>query len=181
MYSVYDFGDFDSSGKMGNPYLKFLSVVDPDQASADFHQIRGGVSNTNITYIGLSAAAAALSFGLSDNTSQALEIIAKFIPPMLALIAVTCIILIICCVIWLVSFCRKRKARAVARMPRSRAMRPIPLNDTSSYIGEATTPSPSTPHVYEPVSMALTEDTFVPPSPAFHSFDSSKMRPKSFS
>jgi hypothetical protein len=180
VYSVYDFGDFDSSGKMGNPYMKLLSVVDPDQASADFHQIRGGIPRTNITYTGLSAAAAALSFGLSDDTSQALEMIAKFIPPMLALIAVTCIVLIICCIVWFVSFCRKRKARAVPRIPRSRGMPSIPLNDSSSHIGEATTP-PFTSHVYEPVSMALTEDTFVPPSPAFHNFDGGKIRPKSYS
>jgi len=176
VYSVYDFGDFDASGNMVNPYLKFLSLVIPDQASVDFHNVRGGTPNQNITYTGLSEAAL--------QTSQSLGMIVKFIPPMFALVALNSLVLIICCVVWLVSFCRKRRVRAIARIPRSRSsMRPMPLNDTSSYIAEATTPSPSTPlHTYEPVSMALTEDTFVPPTPAFYNSEGRKMqRPKSFS
>lgn len=184
VYSVYDYGDFDASGKMGNPYIKFLSVVNPNQASADFCESRGGTPKTNITYVGLSEAALSLGSSLSDDTSQSLESIAKFIPPILALVALNSLVLIICCIVWLVSFCRKRSARAIARMPRSRTMRPMPLSDTrSSYIADAAISSPSTPpHTYEPVSMALSEDTFVPPSPAFYNSEAGKMgRPKSFS
>jgi len=185
VYSVYDFGDFDASGKMGNPYMKFLSILDPDQASIDFHDIRGGTPNTNITYTGLAAAAILPRYNLSTDASQALETIAKFIPPLLALVALNALILIICCIVWFVSFCRKRKIRAIARIPRSRSsMRPMPLNDASSFITEDPDPTRSARmHTYEPVSMALSEDTFVPPSPAFHNSESGLRygdRPKSF-
>jgi len=185
VYTVYDFGDFDSSGTMGNPYMQFLPIVDPNVASVEFHQSRGGTPNTNISYTGLSEAALALSSSLSDDTSQALGMIAKFIVPMFALIAFNSLILIICCIVWLVSFIRKHRVRGIARIPRSRtlALRSMPMNDTSSYIAEdtASTASPSVPlHTYEPVSMALSEDTFVPPSPAFYN-SQQKMRPKSFS
>lgn len=180
VYSVYDFGDFDESGNMGDPYIKFLSLVDPNNASVEFHQLRGGTPNKNITYTGLSGAALSLSSSLSDDS---LGMIVKFVPPLLALVAFNSLVLIICCIVWLVSFIRKRRLRATARLPPSR-LRSMPMNDTNSYIaGDDPLPSSSSSrlHAYEPVSMALTEDTFVPPSPAFHS-DSSKMqRPKSYS
>ena len=164
---------------MVNPYMQFWSLVDPDQASYEFHQVRGGTPNTNITYIGLSGAALSLGSSFSDDASQT---IVKFIVPMFALVALNSLILIICCIVWLVSFIRKRRVGARIRIPRSRTLRSVPVNDTSSYFAGETTPSPSIPlHAYEPVSMALSEDTFVPPSPAFHSPEGNKMRrPKSF-
>jgi len=176
VYSVYDFGDFDASGKMGDPYMKFLSLVEPNSASADFHKIRGGTPNTNITYTGLSAAAIAPRFDLSVDTSHALETIAKFVPAILAVVALNALVLIICGIVWLVSICRKRKARATPRIPRSRSTRTMPQNDANSYVAGIPM-SPSTPHVYEPVSMALTEDTFVPPSPAFLNSGDGNFRP----
>ena len=176
VYSVYDFGDFDSSRDMGIPYMRFLSLVDPDQASVEFHELRGGSPNQNIVYTGLSGAALSLSSSLSD---ESLEMISKFIPPVLALVAFNSLVIIICCIVWLVSFIRKRRARAIPRLPRSR--RSMPMNDTSSYIaGDDPIPSSSTRlHAYEPVSMALSEDTFVPPTPAFYSESNKMQRPKS--
>jgi saccharopepsin len=182
VYSIYDFGDFDASGKMGDPYMKFLSLIDPNHVSADFHKIRGGTPKTNITYTGLSAAAILPSFNLSVNTSHALETIAKFVPAILALVALNALVLIICCIVWLVSTFRRRNARATPRIPRSRSMRTMPLNDANSYVAGVPSLSSSTPHAYEPVSMALTEDTFVPPSPAFHNSGLRPGdRPKSYS
>ncbi|KDR83745.1 hypothetical protein GALMADRAFT_236101 [Galerina marginata CBS 339.88] len=182
VYSVYDFGDFDSSGQMGDPYIKFLSIVDPDEASVDFTKERGGTPRTNITYVGLNGVSVAPSFSISNDISQSLEMIGKFIPAMLGIVALNALILIVCCLVWLVSFFKKRRVHATARTPRSR-MSPMPMNHRmspmprNSYI--AGTPPPTGPHVYEPVSMALTEDTFVPPSPAFHNFgkEASKLAP----
>jgi saccharopepsin len=181
VYSVYDFGDFDASGNMGNPYMKFLSLVDPNEASLEFHQLRGGTPNKNITYTGLSGAALSLGSSLSDDS---LGMIIKFVPPLLALVAFNSLVLIICCIVWLVSFIRKRRVRAIPRLPHSRTLRSMHMNDTNSYIAgdDPTTPSSSSRlHAYEPVSMALSEDTFVPPSPAFYSDGSKMQRPKSFS
>ncbi|KAF8204971.1 aspartic peptidase A1 [Pholiota molesta] len=168
VYSVYDFGDFDASGQMGNPYMKLLSIIDADEASADFHKSR--------------------------DISGSLELIGKFIPAMLGIVALNALILIVCCIVWLVSFFRKRRLRPVARTPRARmspmppidvrlengnsdeshisGMTPMPLNLRNSYIAG----SPGS-HSYAPVSMALTEDTFVPPSPAFHGFDRKGLQP----
>jgi saccharopepsin len=92
---------------------------------------------------------------------------------MLGIVALNALLLIVCCIVWLVSFIRKRRTRPIARTPMGR-MSPMPPRDPNSM-----TPMPMNsyiaggppPHVYEPVSMAITEDTFVPPTPAFHSFD----------
>ncbi|KIP12708.1 hypothetical protein PHLGIDRAFT_32641, partial [Phlebiopsis gigantea 11061_1 CR5-6] len=72
IYSIYDFGDFDAAGKMGNPYVKLLSLVDPDTASAEFHALRGGTAATNITYNAANSTAGSTSSGgttvaLSDD------------------------------------------------------------------------------------------------------------------
>lgn len=176
VYSLYDFGDFDDSGHMGDPYMKLLSIVDADQASINFHELRGGTPRTNITFVGLDGVSVAPSFSISNDISQSLELIGKFIPAMLGIVALNALILIICCIVWLVSFIRKRRIRPIARTPMGRmspmpprdhnSMSSMPMNPRNSYIAGG--PSP---HVYEPVSMAITEDTFVPPTPAFHSFD----------
>lgn len=174
---------------MGNPYMKLLSIIDADQASIDFTQLRGGVPRTNITYTGLNGISVAPSFSISTDISESLELIGKYIPAMLGIVALNALILIVCCIVWLVSFCRKRKQRAVARVPRARmspmppvdvrlertatgessasGMAPMPMNPRNTYVAG----SPGGQHTYEPVSMAMTEDTFVPPSPAFHGFD----------
>ncbi|KAF4619165.1 hypothetical protein D9613_005082 [Agrocybe pediades] len=188
VYSMYDFGDFDDAGKMGDPYMKFLSIVDPDEGSVDFHKERGGTPRTNITFVGLDGVSVAPSFSISTDISESLELIGKLVPAMLGIVALNALVLIICCIVWLVSFCRKRKLRATPRVPRSRqtptpldsrslaALESMPMNPRNSYI--AGTP-PSSHHQYEPVSMALTEDTFVPPSPAFHKLgrDSTALTP----
>lgn len=166
VYSVYDFGDYDSSGQMGDPYMKFLSIVDPDQGSIDFCNERGCTPRTNVTYAGLNGVTVAPSFSISNDISESLEMIGKWIPAILGVVALNALVLVVCCLVWLVSFIRKRRTRPTARNPRSR-MSPMPLNLRNTYV--AGTPPP-VQHTYEPVSMALTEDTFVPPSPAFHSF-----------
>ena len=157
---------------MGDPYMKFLSIIDPDQGSVDFCKERGCQPKSNITYTGLDGASVAPSFAISNDISESLELIGKWIPAILGIVALNALVLIIVCIVWLITLCRKRKARSTARTPRSR-MSPMPRNYRNTYIPG----SPQTPHVYEPVSMALTEDTFVPPSPAFFGKDGSKLSP----
>jgi predicted aspartyl protease len=175
VYSVYDFGDFDESGKMGNPYMKLMSIIDPDEASVDFHQSRGGQPKTNITYQGLNGAAAMPSFNISQDISSSLERIGRYIPAMLAVVALNALILVILAIAGAIIYCRRRRSSARPRAARGR-MSPMPMNPRHSYVAGSGLPPPH-PHVYEPVSMALTEDTFVPPSPAFHSLDGATMRP----
>ncbi|TFK43535.1 aspartic peptidase domain-containing protein [Crucibulum laeve] len=189
VYSVYDFGDFDSSGKMGNPYMKLLSIIDPDEASIDFHKIRGGTPRTNITFTGLDGVSVAPSFSISNDISASLERIGTYLPAMLGIVALNALILIVLSIAGFIVYCRKQKRRGAGsrtrtpveaplslgtRTPMGR-MSPMPMNTRNSYIA-GVDPSHQPPHVYEPVSMALTEDTFIPPSPAFH-LDGSKLQP----
>lgn len=171
VYSVYDFGDFDSAGKMGDPYVKLLSIVDPDEASIDYHLARGGSPKKNITYTGLDGVSIAPSFSISTDISESLDMIGKYMPAMLAVVGFNALILIVGVIVWLVMLIRRRRRRSTARVPRARtgassraesnradSLRP------NSYIAGMMSPQA---HSYEPVSMALTEDTFIPPSPAF--------------
>jgi hypothetical protein len=66
---------------------------------------------------------------------------------------------------------RRRSGRIQRRGTRGReGLSPMPMNPISSYTPGGHSSS-GMPIAYEPVSMALTEDTFVPPSPAFHKLD----------
>ncbi|KAF9009070.1 aspartic peptidase domain-containing protein [Cyathus striatus] len=181
VYSVYDFGDFDESGKMGNPYMKLLSIVDPDEASIDFHNARGGTPRTNITFTGLNGISVAPSFSISNDISSSLERIGKYLPIMLGIVALNALVLIVLAIAGLVMCCRRLRKRKNTglrtRTPLGRTS-PMPMNPRSTYVAGYGRPDT---HVYEPVSMALTEDTFVPPSPAFHADGGSRPgdRPKS--
>ncbi|KAF5363696.1 hypothetical protein D9756_000629 [Leucocoprinus leucothites] len=173
VYAVYDFGDYDDKGVMGDPYMQFLSIINPDDASVDFHKIRGGEPKSNITYVGLNGTANAPSFFISDNVSESLEMISRFVPAMLGIIALNTLILLGILISGLCYWMKKRRLRRYdgVRTPRGTRgrMTPMPLDTTPSYVaGEQSSAVPAT---YQPVSMALTEDTFVPPSPAFHKFD----------
>lgn len=169
--------------------MRFLPVFNPDEASVDFHSIRGGTPKQNITYVGLQGTANSPSFFISDDVSEALEMITKFIPAVLGIVALNALVLI-CLVVGGLSYWMKRRrlrrservrgGSGQARNVRGR-LSPMPLNNIPSYIA-GDQGSPSTPVAYHPVSMALSEDTFVPPAPAFHKFDNSSQlsdRPKS--
>lgn len=184
VYAVYDFGDYDDKGVMGDPYMRFLPIVNPDEASVDFHNIRGGTPKHNITYVGLQGTANAPSFFISDDVSESLDMIKKFIPALLGIVALNALILIVLVIGGLFYWMKKRRLRRSDRVRGgtggTRGIRgrlsPMPLNNIPSYVaGEQG--SPSTPVVYQPVSMALTEDTFVPPAPAFHKFDNNSLQP----
>jgi len=168
---------------MSNPYIQFLSLVDPDEASADFHKQRGGEPNQNITYVGLSEAAIAPSFFISDDVSETIVLMGKLVPTMLGIIALNTIILVVLLTGGLCFWMKRRHSRrfeGTRRQIRGR-MAPMALETTSNY-DISHEQSTTAPAAYQPVSMALTEDTFVPPSPAFYNFEGGKHpsdRPKS--
>lgn len=178
LYTVYDFGDFDSTGTtMGNPYMQLLALVDPNAASTEFHKARGGTASGNITYnaqnvssSSTSATAAAASGGtsveLSDELSSTLNKLQGYLPALLAVMALNALVLLVLAGAGIAYMCRRRGKARARRNPgrQSGAASPMPLQRTSSFGmpgGSGDT------HIYQPVSMALTEDTFVPPSPAF--------------
>jgi hypothetical protein len=189
VYSIYDFGDYDSSNQMGNPYVKLLSLVDPNDASADFHQVRGGTPSTNITYnaSGGSSDSPSAVITLSDKVAKSLNLVAILIPAMLAVMALNALVILIIIIAGLVYCRRRKKSGNVGRMTNSlrrtlrnrrmsgnfHRMSAMPTNPTISVTGE---PEPN--HPYEPVSMAMTEDTvFNTPTTAFHKWEGVTMRP----
>lgn len=176
VYSVYDFGDFDASGKMGNPYIKLLSLVDPNEASSEFASIRGAVARDNITYNAANSTATTgrTTVSLSDDITDTLHKVSVYFPAVLAIMALNALVILLLGVAAIIYICRRRGGVSSARTRRTkgRAATPMPLEpilSTGSYVD----PRSSTAHMYEPVSMALTEDTFVPPTPAFHTYEGS--------
>lgn len=165
MYSLYDFGDFDSNEKMGDPYIKLLSLTDPDAASAAFCSSRTCTPRTGITYKTSSNThdGPVMSVSVSGSTAEALQKFTTWFPAMLGIMALNALVLLGLLILGLVLTIRKcRTKKARARHPATR-----PLRDSSG--GQN--------HTYEPVSMAMTEDTMVPPMPAFHKFEGSSLRP----
>jgi saccharopepsin len=189
IYSIYDFGDFDASGNMGDPYVKLLSLVDPNKASAEFHQLRGGVAATNITYNAANTTAGQVSGGvttvsLSNEMINTINQLGTYIPVLLAIMALnalTVIVLVLGALVYV--YRRRNRARARKNPGRAMAVMPLstmPLNQTSSFSMSSPGGDADAHGVYQPVSMALTDDTFVPPSPAFQKEGSgSPLRPMS--
>ncbi|KAG2152238.1 aspartic peptidase domain-containing protein [Suillus cothurnatus] len=154
VYTVYDFGDFVSSGAMGNPYIQMLSLVNPDQASVEFHDVRGGTPQNNITYNVSSGGSGSTTVTLSTDVADTIDKLSKYLPAMLAVMALNALVLVVLSIVALILLHPGR-------------LSPMPMNITK-------------PHTYQPVSMALTEDTlFAPPSPAFKGESRPGDRPKS--
>jgi hypothetical protein len=79
--------------------------------------------------------------------------IVALVPAMLGIMALNAVVLITLIIFGILFFCRKRKTKATTRKTRGR-LSPMPMDPRNSYIAG---PQPQ-PHVYEPVSMALTDD-----------------------
>ncbi|KAF7301671.1 Acid protease [Mycena indigotica] len=154
-YSLYDFGDFDASKRMADPYVKLLDLVDPIKASKDFHAARGGNGATNITYnVANSTANTASSVSVSSDVNDTLNKIVMFLPAMLGIMALNAAVLIALIIFGIVFMCRKqRKTKATSRKIRGRST-PLQIDPRNSYVAGA---DPQ-PHAYAPVSMAVTED-----------------------
>jgi hypothetical protein len=187
VYSVYDFGDFDASGKMGNPYLKFLSLVDPNAASKDFATARGSVARTNISYNAVNSAAAPsgrTTVSLSDTITNTLNKINTYFPIMLAIVGLNALVILLLVIAAFIYICRRRSGLSAKNRRTARRLTPMPLGamstDSFSPLPRGSMQSHSSPHAYEPVSMALTDDTFVPPSPAFHQTEGGRLKARTF-
>lgn len=162
IYTLYDFGDFNSSGSMGDPYVQMLALVDPDQASAEFHSVRGGTPNTNITYNVSNSPSGSTTVSLSTQVATAIDTLSNFLPVILGLMALNTLILIALSIAGIVLLCKRRRRNARGRKTPGR-LSPMPMGHLPGEI--------PLPHTYQPVSMALTEDTlFAPPTPGFKTF-----------
>ncbi|KAH8999035.1 acid protease [Lactarius akahatsu] len=171
VYSVYDFGDFDASGNMGAPYVKLLSIVDPNQASKDFAAARGTVARTNITYNAANStiATSGTTVSLSDDITNTLKKINTYFPIMLAILGLNAVVILLLAIAAFIYLFRRRNRPLQLAAMSTDTFAPPPESLQSG----------TSRHNYQPVSMALTDDTFVPPSPAFHQDGSSGSKVRS--
>jgi len=164
IYSVYDFGDFDSKGKMGNPFVKLLPLIDPNEASADFARIRGSQPRTNITYnVASPQVIGAASDGVTGSGAT-LDRLDTLIPIMLGVMGLNALVLLALIIFGIVYICRRKKSRAARRARRQEAT-PMPMSSMDNV--EAAEPT----HQYEPV-MDDVDDQPAHHSPSIHSFNS---------
>lgn len=188
VYSVYNFGDFDTSGNMGAPHVQLLSIVDPDQASTEFAAERGTVARTNITYTAANltlATSGSTTVSLSDDLANTLNKINTYFPIMLAILGLNAIVILLLAIAAFIYLFRRRRNGPLARNRRQARPLQLEVMSTDTFTPPFTPPSASLQrgtmhHAYQPVSMALTEDTFVPPSPAFHNGGSGGSKARSF-
>lgn len=165
IYALYDFGDFNSSGNMGDPYVQLLALIDPVQASVEFHNVRGGTPNTNITYNVSDSGSGSTTVTLSTDVATALENLSKYLPAILGVMALNALVLIVLVIVGIVLLCRRRGKNLRARKTPGR-LSPMPMGNPSVAVDSGF--PRDVPHTYQPVSMALSEDTlFVPPTPGF--------------
>ena len=166
---------------MGNPYVKLLSLTEPNEASAEFVSVRGGTARTNITYNVANAGSSSGSTTVSVSSSVAdkLSDLVDYIPAVLAIMALNAIALLVIAVVGVVFMCKRRR-RKNSKKDRSLLLDnrvPTPFPGSSNQGG-------SSEHEYERVSTHVPsneqgpEDApFAPPAPAFHSFEGDTLRP----
>ena len=122
---------------------------------------------------------AATTVSLSDTVAEILTKVGTWFPAILALLALNAIVLLALAVVALVMCCRRKKP-AGGSSPRMRT-RSVLGRSSPMPMGESTSFGAGQGHVYEPVSMALTEDTlFGPPSPGYKDGAKGFKRPQSY-
>jgi len=151
IYTVYDFGDFDSNKNMGDPYVRLWSLINGSDASEEFHQVRGGTpNNTFLTNDNVNAASAnANTFSSNSSTSSGPDVsdlqskvdkLMKWAPYALGLLGVNVLVLLVVLIATIVGCIRRRKAPAGP----SGSFIPLPLAGANQ-------------HQYRPVSLASVE------------------------
>jgi saccharopepsin len=162
VYSLYDFGDFVSDGKMGDPFVKLLPLTDPNEASGDFAKFRGSQPRTNITYNLASPEVIGTASDSVSATQDTLDKLNSLIPIMLGVMGLNALVLLTLIILAIVYFCRKNKSRAARRARRQSPLR-MPLGSVNNV--EAAEPT----HQYEPV---VNDEQQIPQSPSAHSLHS---------
>ena len=147
---------------MGDPFVKLLPLTDPNEASAEFAQIRGSQPRTNITYNVASPEVIGAASGDVSASQDVLNKLNTLIPIMLGVMGLNALVLLTLVIVAIVYICRKRRSRAARRTKRQSTL-PMQMG---SMIPEAAEPT----HQYEPV---MNDEQQIPQSPSVHSFHSS--------
>lgn len=147
---------------MGDPFVKLLPLIDPNEASGDFARVRGSQPRTNITY---NVASQAVVGSASDSVSASqttMDRLDTLIPIMLGVMGLNALVLLTLIILAIVYICRKKKSRA-ARRARRQSPPPVPMGSMNDVEAAERT------HRYEPV---MNDERQMPQSPSVHSLHS---------
>ena len=110
---MYDFGDFDSKGNMGAPYVQLLSLVDITEAAAEFQQLRGGTVNVQVANGSPSPSVS------TEGSSDQIEKLVSMIPILFAIAGTNGLILLVLLIgaIWFCCSRKRNKKTKVAPLP----------------------------------------------------------------
>ena len=162
---------------MGDPYgIQLLSLVDPNlNAPTEFHKVRGSSTERNIvdkaqvvSQTGAAASGGTATVSVSANFVDTFDKLQAYIPSILGTTALNALVVLVLAVAGIVYMYRRRTRARTRKNPGRNT--PMPLTRPSSYVAHWALhqdPGLDALGAYQPVSMALTEDTFVSPSPAF--------------
>ena len=149
---------------MGDPFVKLLPLIDPNEASADFARIRGSQPRTNITYnVASPQVIGAASDGVS-SPDAILDRLNTLLPIMIGVMGLNAVVLLTLVILGIVYICRKKRSRA-ARRARKQGATPMPMSSMNNVEGAEPT------HQYEPV---VNDEQQTPHSPSVYSFPSTQ-------
>ena len=138
MYTVFGYGDFMSSGQMDSPYLQLWSLVNGSEASAEFHQVRGGdsestfVSNDNVNAPSSSNSSSSnTGSSTSDITDLQTKVnrLYKWAPLAIGVAGLNILIMLVVLIVSIAGCIRRRRSdRSIAS---SGSFVPLPLGASS--------------------------------------------------
>ncbi|KAG8908476.1 hypothetical protein FRC00_011184, partial [Tulasnella sp. 408] len=172
LYTVFDFGDFDASGKMGDPYVRLWSLIDQPTASAEFHQIRGGTpqaykSSSNADPNAPSATPDVPTNASSDDATVSTEqemarnikTLVSYAPIALGVLGLNALLLVVILALGLSYICKRKKKRIASRaspagglsinsaLSRTHSYRQVKGEDVDTPMAQLNfTDDPDTPH-----------------------------------
>lgn len=177
---------------MGNPYIKLLSITDPNVASQEFVSVRGGTAKSNITYnasgVQASSSGGSVSLSLASSTADKLGQLVDYIPAMLGILALNALALLVIAGVGVCWMCRGRRRGATKSLKKGRSQ--FSLRSPSPYpgvaagaraAGSSSAVDIGDGHEYERVSVNAPgepmDEPFTPPEPAFHAYEGDTLRP----
>jgi len=144
---------------MGDPFVKLLPLIDPNEASGDFARVRGSQPRTNITYnVASQGVVGSASDGVSASQTT-MDRLDTLIPIMLGVMGINALVLLTLIILAVVYICRKKRSRA-ARRARRQSPLPVPMGSMNDAEAAEHT------HRYEPV---VNDERQMPQSPSVHS------------
>ncbi|KAG8906485.1 hypothetical protein FRB99_006800 [Tulasnella sp. 403] len=127
LYTVLDFGDFDATGNMGDPYVRLWTVVDQPSASAEFHAVRGGTpqpykssssvsanaasDNPDLPTGGTSSSANTTTMADQQDLMRNVNTLVSYAPIMLGVLGLNAVLLVVVVGIMIVYLCRRKRSK----------------------------------------------------------------------